>query len=88
LTSYLGDSTANWEFNIGKFFTDSKIPDTCEFKGDVSDPKSLTDAYIFVSYECHHLPETQFERYNQVVFIGIIGILMSFLFLVWIRWQF
>jgi hypothetical protein len=78
----MGEPSATWSFSIDKFFVDSIIPDTCNYSG------SSSDAYIFVSYECHHLPETQEMRYNQVVMIAIIGVLIAFLFLLWIRYSF
>jgi hypothetical protein len=82
LEGFLGKPTATWSFSIDKFFVDSIVPDTCSYS------ETSSEAYIFVSYECHHLPETQEKRYNQVVMIAIIGVLIAFLFLLWIRWSF
>lgn len=84
LATFIGQESTVWSFNIDKFYINGQIPEGCSYPQE----GQIAEGYIFASFECHHELADQHTRYNQVVMIGTIGILIAFMFMLWIRWSF
>jgi hypothetical protein len=70
-------SSKNFDFLASSLWP-SGTPLNCDSQGN----------YLFVQYTCEHVPEDQAARYSKVSLIIFMGILISMIFMIWLRMAF